>query len=38
MGAGTPFPGLHKDGQEFHAEIALSPIITETGKLIAASL
>jgi len=38
MGTGRPLRGLHKEGHEFLAEIALSPIYTETGKLVAASI
>lgn len=38
MGAELSLKGLHKAGHEFPAEIALSPIMTETGKLVAASV
>lgn len=38
MGSGAPLRAVRKDGQEFIAEVALSPIYTETGKLVAASV
>jgi PAS domain S-box-containing protein len=38
MGAGQPLRGRRKDGREFLAEVALSPITTESGKLVAASV
>jgi protein-histidine pros-kinase len=38
MGAGLPLRGRRKDGREFAADIALSPINTEDGQLVAASV
>lgn len=38
MGAGLPLRGRRKDGQEFPADIAISPIITEAAKFVAASV
>ena len=38
MGAGKPLWGRRKDGAEFPADIAISPIPTETGNLVAASV
>lgn len=38
MGAGTPLRGRHKDGHEFPADIALSPIQLESTKLVVASV
>ncbi len=38
MSAGAPLRGRRKDGSEFSANIALSPIDTDTGRLVAASL
>jgi PAS domain S-box-containing protein len=38
MGAGLRLTGRHKDGREFPVDIAISPIATEAGKLVAASV
>jgi PAS domain S-box-containing protein len=38
MGAGLQLSGRRKGGQEFPVDIALSPIMTEDGKLVAASV
>ena len=38
MGAGVPLFGRRKDGREFSADIAISPITTEAGNLVAASI
>lgn len=38
MGAGLPLWGRCKDGHEFAADIAISPIATESSKLVAASV
>lgn len=38
MGSGLALRGQHKNGQEIAVEIALSPIQTEAGKLVAASV
>ncbi len=38
MGSGLALQGQHKNGQEMSVEIALSPIQTEAGKLVAASI
>jgi PAS domain S-box-containing protein len=38
MGAGLALRGCRKDGSEFPADIAISPITTEGGQLVAASV
>lgn len=38
MGSGLLLRGQHKSGRQFRAEISLSPIVTDQGKLVAASV